>query len=124
VTAIGERTGAHINPLSPCAFYRERRIGGWDAIFYMIFQFIGAIAAPILLLAAIGEPFTHEKVKLCDLGAKGREAIAFAAEFVISFILMLAVLIALNSKGLEKKAPAIIALLIALYIAFESPLSG
>jgi aquaporin Z len=124
VTAIGERSGAHINPAVTLAFYREGRIGGWDAIFYTIFQFIGALAAPILLLAAIGEPFTHEKVKYAISEPKAGEAIAFAAEFVISLILMLAVLIALNSRRLEKKAPAIIALLIALYIAFESPLSG
>jgi len=37
---------------------------------------------------------------------------------------MLVVLIALSSERLEKKVPAIIAVLIAVYIAFESPLSG
>ena len=38
--------------------------------------------------------------------------------------LMLVALIALNSERLEKKTPALIASLIAVYIAFESPLSG
>jgi glycerol uptake facilitator-like aquaporin len=37
---------------------------------------------------------------------------------------MLAVLIALNSKRLEKLVPALIALLIALYIAAVAPISG
>jgi aquaporin Z len=125
VSAIGMKSGAHINPAVTWSFYRQGKIGGWDAIFYTLFQFVGAIIAPLLLLAAIGDPFTHEKVKFATSqpGPQG-VAVAFVAEFIISFILMLAVLIALNSKRLEKLAPAIIALLIGLYIAFESPLSG
>jgi aquaporin Z len=125
VSAIGMKSGAHINPAVTWSFYRQGKIGGWDATFYTVFQFIGAIIAPVLLLAAIGDPFTHEKVKFATSqpGPQG-VAVAFVAEFVISFVLMLAVLIALNSKRLEKLAPAIIAVLIALYITFESPLSG
>ncbi len=126
VSAIGMKSGAHINPAVTWSFYRQGKIGGWDAIFYTLFQFIGAIIAPVLLLTAIGDPFTHEKVKYATSqpGEGIPVLVAFAAEFAISFILMLAVLIALNSRRLEKLAPAIIALLIALYIAFESPLSG
>ncbi len=126
VSAIGMKSGAHINPAVTWSFYRQGKIGGWDATFYTLFQFIGALIAPVLLLVTIGDPFTHEKVKFATSqpGEGVAVSVAFAAEFVISFILMLTVLIALNSKRLEKLAPAIIALLIAIYIAFESPLSG
>jgi aquaporin Z len=125
ISAIGMKSGAHINPAVTWAFYRQGKIGGWDAIFYTIFQFIGAILAPVLLLAAIGEPFAHEEVKYATSQPKpGGEAVAFVAEFVISFILMLAILIATNNRKLEKLVPAIAGVLIALYIAFESPLSG
>jgi aquaporin Z len=125
ISAIGMKSGAHINPAVTWSFYRQGKIGGWDAIFYTLFQFIGAILAPILLLAVIGEPFTHEKVKFATSQPKpGGEAIAFVAEFAISFILMLAVLIAINTKRFEKFVPAIVGILIAIYIAFESPLSG
>ncbi len=124
VSAIGMKSGAHINPAVTWSFYRQGKIGGWDATFYTIFQFIGAIIAPILLLALIGEPFTHEKVKFATSQPKFGNGIAFAAEFIISFILMLAVLIAINTKRFEKLVPALVAILIALYIAFESPLSG
>lgn len=125
VSAIGMKTGAHINPAVTWSFYRQGKIGGWDAIFYTAAQFAGAIVAPVLLLAAIGTPFKHAKVAYAT-SQPGPEGvwIAFAAEFVISFILMLIVLIALNSKKLEKFAPAIIGALIGVYIAFESPLSG
>jgi aquaporin Z len=124
VSAIGMKSGAHINPAVTWSFYRQGKIGGWDATFYTLFQFIGAIVAPILLLAVIGEPFAHEKVKFATSQPKFGNAIAFAAEFVISFILMLVVLIGLNNKRLEKLVPVMIATLIAVYIAFESPLSG
>jgi aquaporin Z len=125
VSAIGKKTGAHINPAVTWSFYRQGKIGGWDAIFYTAAQFGGAIVAPVLLLALIGDPFTHDKVMYATSqpGPAGA-LVAFAAEFVISFILMLVVLIALNLKTLEKRAPAIIAVLIAVYIALESPLSG
>ncbi len=125
VSAIGMKSGAHINPAVTWSFYRQGKIGGWDAIFYTLFQFVGAIIAPVLLLAAIGDPFTHDKVKFATSqpGPQGHTA-AFVAEFVISFILMLAVLIALSSKRLEKLAPAIIGGLIAIYITAVGPISG
>lgn len=125
VASIGRKSGAHINPAVTWSFYRLGKIGGWDALFYTLFQFGGAILAPLLLLTAIGAPFAHEKVKYATSmpGPQG-VGIAFAAEFAISFILMLTMLIAHNSKRLAKSVPAIVGLLIAVYIAFESPLSG
>jgi len=121
----GQKSGAHINPAVTWSFYRLGKIGRWDAVFYTLFQFLGAVVAPVLLLLAIGEPFTHEKVKYATTqpGPPGA-IVAFAAEFVISFILMLVLLVAINSARWEKKAGAFAATLIALYIAFESPLSG
>lgn len=125
VTTIGPRTGAHINPAVTWSFYRLGKIGGWDAVFYTLAQFAGAMIAPVLLLAAIGAPMADDKIKYATSqpGPAG-DLVAFAAEFVISFILMLVVLISLNSKRLEKLTPAIIGVLIAVYIALESPLSG
>lgn len=125
VSGIGAKTGAHINPAVTWAFYRAGKIGRADAVWYTIAQFAGACLAPVLLLAVIGAPFTSEEVKYATSqpGPDGAW-IAFAAEFVISFVLMLVVLIALNSERLEKKTPAIVAALIAVYIAVESPLSG
>jgi len=121
----GQKSGAHINPAVTWSFYRLGKIGGWDAIFYTLFQFIGAIIAPVLLIASIGAPFAHEEVKFStSMPGPAGEMVAFIAEFFISFILMLAVLVALNSKRLAKLTPVIVGALIAIYIAFESPLSG
>lgn len=125
VLLIGERSGAHINPAVTWSFFRQGRIGGWDAAWYTLAQFVGALIAPVILLALIGAPFASAKVKFATSqpGPRGVFA-AFAAEFAISFVLMFIVLVALNSAKLKKLTPAIIGALIAVYITFESPLSG
>ena len=121
----GKRTGAHINPAVTWSFYRLGRIGGWDTLFYTIFQCIGAIVAPPLLLWVIGPPFGHERIRYgtTQPGPPG-EWVAFAAEFVISFVMMLVLLFALGSQHWAKRAGLLLAALIGIYIAVESPLSG
>lgn len=49
---------------------------------------------------------------------------ALLAEFVISGIMAGVLLVALHSERLKKAAPWLLAGLIALYIVFETPLSG
>lgn len=121
----GQKSGAHINPAVTWSFYRLGKIAWWDAIFYTVFQFLGGIVAPLVLLALIGEPFAHEKVKYAtSQPGEAGTAVAFAFEFAMSFVLMLVLLLAINSERWEKKAGAFAALLIAFYIAFESPYSG
>jgi aquaporin Z len=38
----GKQSGAHLNPSVTLTFYRLGKICTWDAIFYTVFQFIGA----------------------------------------------------------------------------------
>jgi aquaporin Z len=52
------------------------------------------------------------------------DSIAFVAELAISFILMSAVLFASNHEVLAPCTHYLAAILVAVYIAFESPLSG
>lgn len=121
----GQRSGAHINPAVTWSFFRLGKITRVDAAFYTLFQFAGAILAPILLLWTIGAPFADSAVKYATTqpGPDG-SIVAFVAEFVISFVLMLAVLVAMNSEHFEKAVGAIVGVLIGFYIAIESPLSG
>jgi aquaporin Z len=125
VTAIGSRTGAHINPAVTWAFWRQGKIGGWDASFYTLAQFAGAIVAPALLLLFIGEPFAHEKVMYAtSQPGPGGAGVAWAAEFAISFALMLVIVLLLDSRRMAPALPAVVGVMIAVYITFVVPISG
>lgn len=121
----GKQSGAHINPAVTWAFFRLGKIGLWDAVFYTLAQFGGALGAVQFMRLVIGEPYTHPDVDYAVTrpGPDGT-AVAFAAEFVISFILMLVMLVAINSRRLEKFTGLFVGVLIAVYVAVESPLSG
>ena len=41
---LGKRSGAHFNPAVTLTFWRLGKVKNWDAMFYIIAQFIGAIA--------------------------------------------------------------------------------
>ncbi len=121
----GRRTGAHINPAVTIAFWRMGKITRADAIFYIVAQFTGALMTARLLLWVIGKPFAHPDVK-CGATTPGPDGVpgAFLAEFAISFLLLFAILIAMNSTRLKKFDGLFGGLLIALYLTFETPLSG
>lgn len=121
----GKQSGAHINPAVTLGFWRLGKIKPWDAAFYILAQFAGALCAVLLLKILIGPPYAHPKIlyvvtKPGPMGA----GIAFAAEAIISFLLMFVVLAAINSKKLEKLAGLFSGLLIALYLSVEVSLSG
>ena len=40
---FGKRSGAHINPAVTLTFFRLGKIAPWDAVFYVIAQFVGAV---------------------------------------------------------------------------------
>lgn len=119
------RSGGHINPAVTLAFLRLGKISAGHAAGYVAAQFAGSLIAPLLLLAALGQVFSHPEVEYGATrpGAWG-PAGAFWAELLISFVLMVILLIFVNSAGLRRFAPVAAGTLIALYIAVESPLSG
>ncbi len=121
----GKRSGAHINPAVTLAFFRLGKIRPWDAAFYTVAQFAGAIVAVQLMRVVIGRSYGHPAVNyVVTRPGPGGPLLAFAAEFVISFVLMLVVLVAMNSGRLEKLVGLFTGVLIALYLAVETPLSG
>lgn len=121
----GKRSGAHINPAVTWAFYRHGKITAWDAVGYTVAQVAGAVAAALGMRAVLGAPYAHPSVDyVVTKPGPGGPPMAFAAEFVISFILMLALLVATESRRLEKAAGWIAGALLAAYIVVETPLSG
>lgn len=124
---VGKRSGAHINPAVTAAFFRLGKIKGWDAVFYILAQFAGAIAAAQLMKIVLGRFYAHPSIHYVTTIPKPGEhgsLLAFVAEFIISFILMMVVLVAVSSERLEKLTGLIVGLLIATYLIVETPYSG
>jgi aquaporin Z len=121
----GKRSGAHLNPAVTMTFFRLGKITGADAFGYVVAQFVGGtiglwLAAQILGLA-IEHPAVNYVVTVPGLGGT---AIAFAAEVIISFGLMLVVLVVSNRPSLNRWTGVFAGVLVATYIAVEAPLSG
>jgi aquaporin Z len=121
----GKRSGAHMNPAVTLTFLRLGKIHPWDALFFGIAQVLGGIAGVLLVAALAGHSFTDPPVSYAvTLPGSSGPAAAFAAEFVISAILMLTVLSFSAFKRLAPFTGLIVGCLVATYITFESPLSG
>ncbi|HEX9179360.1 MAG TPA: aquaporin [Burkholderiales bacterium] len=123
---MGKRSGAHFNPAVTLTFFRLGKIEPWDALFYVLAQFAGAVAGVVLSVlllgqAVIGDPTVNYVATLP--GQKGQAA-AFLAEAAISFGLMLVVLTVSNHRGLNRHTALFAGTLVAIFITLEAPLSG
>jgi aquaporin Z len=121
----GQRSGAHFNPAVTLTFLRLQKIEPRKAIFYILFQFAGGAAGVILSWLVLGDLLSASAVNFVVTipGTQGA-AVAFIAEFAISFVLMTTVLFTGSSDRLAKLTPVFVGVLLALYIAVESPVSG
>jgi aquaporin Z len=125
MTPWGKQSGGHFNPAMTATFYRLGKIAFWDAAFYVIAQFFGAtIGVAVAVTVLRGTPDNNAiRAAVTTPGVYGN-AVAIVAESVISFTLMLTVLIISNHSTLARYTPYFVGALYALYITFETPLSG
>ena len=120
----GKRSGAHFNPAVTLTFLRLGRISAWDTAFYVIAQFVGGVAGVALARTMLGGALAHPAVRyVVTVGSYGIP-IAFAAEVVISFGLMGAILVLSNVPAWNRFTAFAAAALVASYITLEAPLSG
>ena len=120
---FGRRSGAHMNPAVTLAFWSLGRVAGWDAIFYIAAQIVGGALGVVLGELVAGPALARVDYVATVPGPQGPWA-AFAAEFVISCLMMSVVLRASNSRRWSRYTPWIAGCLVAMFIMFESPLSG
>jgi aquaporin Z len=125
MTPWGKQSGGHFNPAITLIFYRLGKLDFWDAVFFVSAQFAGAIGgvgvAAYVLRDALRSPSVHYAVTAPGIfGNSG----AFAGEVTISFVLMISILVASNLKALARWTPYLVGALYAIFITFETPLSG
>ena len=121
----GKRSGAHINPSVTITFFRLGKIEFRDAAFYVFFQFIGGSLGVLLSWLLLGTRLENAAVKfVVTVPGTNGSAGAFAAEFIISFLLMTMVLVTSNSEKLSKYTAYFAGFLVAVFIVFEAQYSG
>lgn len=120
IYAVGDISGAHLNPAVTLGFFAARRFDGRLVLPYIGSQLSGALAASMLLRALFPEHAT--------LGATlpaGSAAQSFVFEVILTGILMLVILsVSTGSKERGITAGIVVGAVIALEAMFAGPISG
>ena len=121
----GQRSGAHINPCMTLTFLRLGKIKPWDAFFYAVFQFFGAVVGVALAGLLLGHLVSDPQVDYA-VTVPGNDGawVAFGFEVLISAGVMTTVLFVTNHHKLMPFTGLMIGTLLVLYITFEAPFSG
>jgi aquaporin Z len=121
----GRQSGAHFNPAITLTFLRLGKIKPVDAFFYICAQFLGGLLGVVFLSDTLRDIFRQAPVSyVATLPGPLGPAYAFAAEALISFLLMSTVLFASSRSNLSKFTGILCGSLVAVFITFESPISG
>lgn len=121
----GKQSGAHMNPSTTLTFFRLGKVAPWDALFYVVAQFLGGIAGTALAAAVLGQLISHPAVNYAATKPGPRGAgVAFLAEVAISFLLMTVILDVSNRPALARLTGLFAGILVWTYISLEEPLSG
>lgn len=118
-------SGSHINPAVTLSFLYLDRMCPWDALFYILAQFIGGILAVLLMQWAIGSLLTDPPVSSV-VTVPGKTGLwpAFLTEFIIAFVTMSMVLFSTDHPVLKKWTRPVAGILVALYVIIAGPISG
>lgn len=120
IYAVGDVSGAHINPAVTLGFWIARRFPGGRVIPYIASQCTGAIAASLALALL----FPENRSLGATLPA-GPQMQSFALEILLTFFLMFVILsVAAGSKEKGTMAGIAIGAVVGLEAMFAGPVSG
>ena len=121
----GKQSGAHFNPSTTLTFWWLGKVRSQDATWYIVAQFVGGATGVMIARAFLGvrlaDPATHFAATVPGMAGP---VVAFVAEAAISFVLMSIILKVSNHASWARYTGLFAGVLVALYITFESPLSG
>jgi aquaporin Z len=120
IYALGDVSGAHLNPAVTLGFWMARRLPGGRVLSYVLAQISGAVAASVLLWVIFPNSST--------LGAtlpSGSAIQSAALEVVLATVLMFVILsVSTGSKEKGVMAGVAIGAVVGLEALFAGPISG
>ncbi len=120
IYAIGDLSGAHINPAVSIAFWCARRLAGKDAVFYVVSQFCGGLAASFCL--KIFFPLHKTLGATLPFLPVGK---SFLMEMILTFILMFVIIhVATGAKEKGMMAGVAVGATVCLSAMFAGPVTG
>jgi aquaporin Z len=119
-------SGSHINPAVTLVQLRLGNINKWDAIFYIIFQFIGGTLAVYLMEILMGDVLTASPVNyVVTVPGNGINWLtACIYECSIGFIMISMVLFTSTHPKLNRYTRIFAAVLVCAYVIIAGPVSG
>jgi len=124
LSPLGQRSGGHLNPAVTWAFWRKGKVKSADAILYSVAQCLGALAG-VGVFAIVGGTFAKSiRLGLTVPGEGYPPLVAFMAETVITFSLMILILYCVGNSRIAARTPYFVGVLVALLVFLEAPISG
>jgi aquaporin NIP len=120
IYAVGDVSGAHLNPAVTIGFFTARRFSRHQVVPYILCQLSGAVAASLSLLLLFGN---HASLgATLPMGSSGQ---SFTLEAILTAVLMFVILcVSTGPKEVGTMAAIAIGGVIALEALFAGPISG
>jgi aquaporin Z len=124
LSPLGQRSGGHLNPAVTFGFWWKGQVQTRDALAYAAAQIAGAMLG-VFVVAMIGGAYAKSVQLGVTLPGDGYSApVAFAAEIVITFLLVSLILFCVNNQRFAMKTPYLAGALVAFLVFVEAPISG
>ncbi len=118
-------SGSQINPAVTLSFLRLDKMCRYDAIFFIIFQFIGGTAAVFVMQLLMGNILTDAPVhSAATVPGKFGFIGSLITELLIAFITMSTVLFTSNNNRLKKFTRIFAGCLVCTWVLVAAPMSG
>jgi len=124
---LGQVSGGHINPSVTLGFLSLGKISRTDSAVYILAQLAGAIAGVAVLVGVVVGLLGWSDaiaVGATRPGAGFSVPVVFAAEVLITFILMLGILLVSNRHSIARFTPAVAGTIVMTEVWLEAHVSG
>jgi aquaporin Z len=124
LSPLGQRSGGHLNPAVTWTFWRKGKVRSADAILYTAAQCLGALAGVGIVASVEGTFAKSVQLGLTVPGRGYSPAVAFVAEAVTTFLLMVLILYCVGNSRIAAWTPYFAGGLGVLLSLVVGPISG